>query len=422
MDFSPLNDHPLRQSLADELHGRPGQSITAPARIVHMAFVTTEGDADPQAALAALCARLAVPAPDTGSLHHTILLKDGRLRFERHGEFYRLSLVTRGGASALPAALPADWTSDFPGRRLVSIITDILPKSVKTPTEAAMVAHFGHDDIAASRVNDGRALVLTDFRIAADGHTHMVIYDRGLAPRRMGRLMRRLHEIETYRMMALLALPVARSLQKDLAPLEKSLITTMVAGSEADEQAQLETLSRIARGVETMSNLSTFRFAASRAYAALVAQRLKELEDERISDFPRISVFFARRFDPAMKTCEAVAARIGDLARRAERASNLLRTRVDIALEHQNQQLLRSMESRARQQLMLQETVEGLSVVAISYYLYGIVSKFAAGLSDYLTGHAVKELDLILIPAVVVVVWLALRALKKRVHRHGDHG
>ncbi len=423
MNLTPHSDHPLRQSLSDELHGRPGQPITAPARILHLAFVTAEGDGDPRAALAALCERLNVSPPGGNNLHHTIMLKDGRLRFERHGEFYRLSLVTAGKprASPFPPSLPADWARDLPGRRLVSMVTDILPKTVKAPGEAQMIRHFGHDDLAASRVNDGRALVITDFRIGPDGHTHVVIYDRGLAPRRMGRLVRRLQEIETYRMMALLALPVARSLQKDLAPLEQSLITTMVGGAAAAEQEQLETLSKIARGVETMCNLSTFRFAATRAYAALVAQRLKELEDERISDFPRISVFFARRFDPAMKTCEAAAARIDDLAERAERASNLLRTRVDIALEHQNQQLLRSMETRARQQLMLQETVEGLSVVAISYYLYGIVSKFAAGLSEYLTGHAIKEIDLILIPAVVLVVWLALRAMKKRIHAAARH-
>lgn len=418
MVLHSLYDHPLRHSLSDELHGRPGHPITAPARILHMAFLTAEGDGDPREALATLCGRLGSPPPQAGSLHHSILLKDGRLRFERHGEFYRISLVTSGKArlGPIPASLPPDWLADFPGRRLVSVLTDIVPQSAKAPNEAQMVAHFGHDDIAASRVNDGRALVLTDFRIGPDGHTHIIIYDRGLAPRRMGRLVRRLQEIETYRMMALLALPVARSLQRDIAPLEKSLISTMAAGGDSEEQAQLDTLSRIARGVETMCNLSTFRFAATRAYAALVNQRLVELDDERISDFSRLSVFFSRRFDPAMKTCEAVAARIDDLARRTERASNLLRTKVDIALEHQNQQLLRSMESRARQQLMLQETVEGLSVVAISYYLFGILSKFAGGLGEYFTGKAIKELDLILIPVVVVSVWLSLRAMKKRLH------
>src|SRR3546814_19661742 len=75
-----------------------------------------------------------------------------------------------------------------------------------------------------------------------------------------------------------------------------------------------------------------------------------------------------RRLAPAMRTCESTAGRLETLASRVGRASNLLRTRVDIQLEAQNRDVLVSMNRRARLQLRLQETVEGLSVVAIRYY------------------------------------------------------
>jgi len=142
-----------------------------------------------------------------------------------------------------------------------------------------------------------------------------------------------------------------------------------------------------------------------------------ELGEERVENCQRIGVFLDRRFSPAMNTCLAVAERVADLARRSERASNLLRTRVDIALEGQNQQLLRSMETRARQQLMLQETVEGISVVAISYYLFNIVAKFASGATQYFLGEGIKFPEWTLIPVILLLVWYSIRRLRRRIKK-----
>ena len=83
-----------------------------------------------------------------------------------------------------------------------------------------------------------------------------------------------------------------------------------------------------------------------------------------------------RRYDPAMRTCRSAKERLDELSARAERASDLLRTRVDVANQAQNVEVLRAMDRRAALQLRLQETVEGLSVVAISYYAVNL----AAGL------------------------------------------
>jgi len=125
-------------------------------------------------------------------------------------------------------------------------------------------------------------------------------------------------------------------------------------------------------------------------------------------------VFLDRRFSPAMATCQAVSDRIRSLAERSERASNLLRTRVDIALEAQNQQVLKSMEKRGLQQLRLQQTVEGLSVVAISYYLIGIFAKLIEGFGDYAKTDT-KLVSLLSIPVIVFLVWYGVRRLRKKI-------
>jgi uncharacterized membrane-anchored protein len=416
-----MQDHEFRHVLNDEIHGRPGLAVMAPARITHLAFTLTKEDSDPFLQVAKLCDAFGVKPPAEGARHHSAELAFGLFKYERHGEFYRISVTaqnTRKKQEAI-ALLPLGWIDGLPGKRLVAIHTEILSSEMKQPTAAFLKKYFGHEDLAASRVSHGRATVWTDFKIGDDGYTRILVQDHGMTPLSLGRVSRRIHEIETYRMMALLAFPLALDLQRRLGSLEKALAETiegMLSTHGIDEDARLlASLSTTARDVEEMSNRSSFRFAAARAYSALVAKRVAELGEERTANYQRIGVFLDRRFSPAMTTCFAVAERIADLARRGERASNLLRTRVDIALEGQNQQLLRSMESRARQQLMLQETVEGISVVAISYYLFNIVEIFVNGAARHFFGESVHFPDWALVPVILLFVWWGIRRLKRRI-------
>jgi uncharacterized membrane-anchored protein len=418
-----MNDHELRLILNDELHGRPGVPVKAPARITHLAYTISESDEDPQRHVERMCDALGLKPPAEGAPLHWVQIDGGLLKYERHAEFYRISVVSdaKGNKAEAIAILPLGWIEGLPGKRLVAIHTQILEKSAKMPDAAFLTRVFGHEDLAASLVSHGTVVVWTDFKIGGDGYTRILVKDHGSTPLQLGRTTRRIHEIETYRMMALLALPLAKQLQKELGPLELSMSETidgMLAAKGSVEDAKLlSRLSKIARDVEEMSNRSSFRFAAARAYSALVTKRVAELGEERVMNYQRLGVFLDRRFSPAMTTCQAVADRIENLARRCERASNLLRTRVDIALEGQSQLLLHSMEIRGRQQLMLQETVEGLSVVAISYYLIGIVGKLLDGASAYVPGIDSKLAGLASIPMIVLLVWYGIRRLRWKVQR-----
>ncbi|MGL6183365.1 MAG: DUF3422 family protein [Aestuariivirga sp.] len=420
-----MRDHELRNVLNDELHGRPGLPVTAPSRVTHLAFTIGEGDPDPLVNVKQLCDALGVKPPAEGAAHHSVEIKGGQIKYERHGEFYRISVIAEGGGEGEAIALlPLGWVDGLPGKRLVAIHTRILAASEPTPDTEELVRIFGHDDIAGSKVSSGQATVWTDFRIGPDGYTRMLVQDHGLSPLRLGRVVRRIHEIETYRMMALLALPLARNIQKELVRLERAVskvTADMLSSRESHEDAELlGQLSGIARDVEEISSRSSYRFAAARAYAALVDKRIEELGEEKVMSFQRIGVFLDRRFGPAMATCRAVADRITNLAERSERASNLLRTRVDIALEGQNQKLLASVDKRGQQQLRLQQTVEGLSVVAISYYMIGIVTKLIEGLGSYVPALDTKLLSLLSIPVVVLVVWLGVRRLRHRILDDGN--
>ena len=146
-------------------------------------------------------------------------------------------------------------------------------------------------------------------------------------------------------------------------------------------------------------------------------RRIEELREERIEGIQTIAEFMDRRLAPAMRTCESVGERLEACATRLGRVSALLRARVEVALEAQNRDLLASMDRRARLQLRLQQTVEGLSVAAITYYVVGLIAyaaKAAHGVG--LTLDPDLAAGLAVIPAALAV-WWGVRRIRRGLRR-----
>jgi uncharacterized membrane-anchored protein len=294
----------------------------------------------------------------------------------------------------------------------------LLPGAEARPDIDAISPHFSGNTLAGAQVADGGAAAFTDFRIHEDGFSRFLLLDRGMGRRRAGRVLQRLLEIETYRMFALLAFPLAREVGARLAAAERDLagITElMVTQGSADEPGLLDRLTKLAAAVESSVAASSYRFGAARAYYGLVMHRIAELREQRIPGIQTIDEFMQRRLAPAMSTCESVARRQAELSERVARASDLLRTRVDIVREMQNHELLASMNRRARLQLRLQETVEGLSVAAITYYLVGLVGYAAKALKS--AGYAVDpEIAMgVAIPLVALLAALGIGYVRRTV-------
>ena len=179
----------------------------------------------------------------------------------------------------------------------------------------------------------------------------------------------------------------------------------------ASDQELLDTLIALAARIERATVEHAYRFAATQAYSKLVTQRITELREQALPGTQTIGQFMQRRLTPAIATVEATSQRMSYLSARIARASALLRTRVDIQTETQNQQLLEKLTRGQELQLRLQSTVEGLSIAAISYYvisllLYVTKAGKAAGLPihpELITG--------VLVPVVIWVVWRATRRI-----------
>ena len=287
---------------------------------------------------------------------------------------------------------------------------EVTPESVMatlSPTGRQMVG---------AKVADGAAWVFTDF-LFEDGFSRFLVIDVSLTRRQSGRTVQRLVEIETYRLMALLAFPVAKEVGRMIGTAEQRLADLMdrtgSARTPEDERSVLADLTTMAAEVEHSVARTTFRFGASRAYHGLVMQRIEELREKRIPGLPTFTEFMQRRLLPAMNTCEAISRRQEELSARVARNSQLLRTRVDIELERQNQELLGQMNRRAKLQLHLQEAVEGLSVVVLTYYGSQLVQYIAKGTKElhHLNTDVITAVS---IPVIAGLVAWGTRRMRKK--------
>ena len=381
----PVN-HPLRIQLHDEVHARPPEPKTAPGRISYIALTYDNArKGEGWDAVYALASRYGAPPPPLGANHYTADLGPFRVKWERHTEFLRYTFIAQGaGAGPFdnPAinAVPADWLAALPGHLMIAAHVSLVPAD-PDPVGYAN-ALFPDTVVVGADVSGGAAAVFTDFRIKGDGFSRWLVQDRFMTPRQGGRIVQRLLEIDTYRVMALLALPVAQSLAPAIARAEQEvaeITAAMVTAGDVDEPELLERITRLAAAIDSRQAMSLYRFSAADAYDGLVHRRIAELREARLPTLQTLQEFTDRRLAPAMNTCRSTAARQEELSRRVARATQLLATRVGVTRERQNQELLDSMNRRVRLQLRLQSTVEGLSIAAVTYYIVGLVGYLAKG-------------------------------------------
>jgi uncharacterized membrane-anchored protein len=418
-------DHERRFELANEVHARPHEALQAPLRASYLAVMVEGGAREREHRHAAeLCERAGVAAPSRDAIHFSADLGPFRLRWERHTEFssytfFRPGLAGERFAESAGAAVPHEWLQAVPGRTLVALHAELLPREAPMPSAAAIAAAFGGNYVVGAEIGDGAAAAFTDHRIHADGFGRVLVADRALSRFQAGRTLQRLFEIETYRMLALLALPVAREISPRLGSMERELaaIASALSSGQGGDEALLEQLTQLAAKVESVIGVSRYRFGATRAYYDLVNARIRELRERRLPGTQTIGEFMGRRLAPAIATCESSARRLFELSERVAQASSLLSTRVGVARERQNQALLASMDRRARLQLRLQATVEGLSVAAITYYVVGLVAYAgkALGAAGYpVDGELAAGLA---IPVVAVLAALGVRHIRRSIAR-----
>jgi uncharacterized membrane-anchored protein len=261
------------------------------------------------------------------------------------------------------------------------------------------------------------ATLWTDFKAQGEfGLDRILLQDNHLHGYQCGRLIQRLCEIDTYRAVALLGLSPARQAMGQVSALgtELSVITNHLSNLEAgDESDTLSALMNLAAKVEEVAAETAHRFSASDAYYAVVQMRISELEETRIEGLQTIEQFIERRVDPAMRTCRAAAARLEMISPRVARASNILRSKIDLSTEEKVHDLLSSMNKRTRRQLTLQAKLEMFSIIVVTYYLFDLIDRSIHYLSSGKTEEMATNGLMYSLPAVVLGVWWYVRRVTK---------
>jgi uncharacterized membrane-anchored protein len=426
-----------RRELHNEVHARPPARVRLPALIVYVALLNEGVTREQEWAHLRLLPGHADLGLDQLQGNFLRLRCDHfTVKWERHTEFTRYSIVQNLPPNAhwgadLPELAPhvavgTDWLRALPGQTMAAIELGMLPADIEASDLMVKAQSWlGEGTVLASRMGNtaeglSHSCILTHFRIGADGFERMlVVAPENTSEARAGRISQRLLELETYRLMALRGLPVAKNLSAMLSSAEAQLadITGLLERKGETDQALLDLLVSLAARIERATAEHGFRFSATRAYDTLVSQRLMELRERPISGTQTLGEFMQRRLSPAMATVMATEKRLASLAERVSRTSALLRTRVDIATEAQNQVLLEKLTRGQALQLRLQVTVEGLSMAAISYYVVSLLLYAFKGLQAYgLPLHPEMSVALLL-PLVLWSVWRSRQKIQEKLHR-----
>lgn len=388
----------LRQ-VTDELNARPFPRFALPTAIFRLCLSGEE-------AFAGLRALLEDKLPsldwdDGGRLMRT-RLGDVQFNIERHTEFLSLTIIDEkaehGSASQ---HLPEDWAAATQGEIVVAVDCQC---SIRGAARDGWTC--------ASVFENGLADVFFDFKVAEDGHTKIALdFAADTDVRDVGRIALQVMEIETYRSFAAIGLPIARRAQGQMTDIAARVPSTGNGDASEAESSRFELLSGLTGELDDVWRRTSFRFAACSAYWDLVTARLAQLNEKAFDNRITVGGFLERRLQPAIATYQATERRRHDLVEQIAAMTGLLQTRIELDMQQQNADLLVSLNHAAERQLRLQHTVEGVSTVAISYYMVNLLGAPAAFIMARFPMLDPLVVNLALVALTVPLVWLAIRRL-----------
>lgn len=389
----------LRQ-VTDELNARPFPRFALPTAIFRLCL---SGDAAFDGLRDILSDTLPQIDWDNEGQSRLIRARHDEVQFniERHTEFVSLTIIDERAESGSAAQyLPSDWLEKNRGEVVVAV-----------DCQCSLRGAAREGWTCASQLENGLADGFFDFKVAEDGHMKIAL---DFAPdsdvRDVGRIALQVVEIETYRSFAAIGLNRARAAQAQLADIAARVPPSISAAGSADGE-RFELLSQLTGELEDVWRRTSFRFAACTAYWDLVTARLASLQEQAYDSRITIGGFLERRLQPAIATYQSTERRRHDLAEQIAAMTGLLQTRIELDMQQQNADLLASLNHSAARQLRLQHTVEGVSTVAISYYLVNLLRAPADWVLARQPALDPLIVNMALVAITVPLVWLTIRRL-----------
>ena len=409
-------EHGYRRLIDAETHARPVLPMRPPVRIRRLAFMSADDGSDLRDLHRQMAIVAGVPSQGPAWARQLDFERDGRqVTWELHNEF---ATITWSGPADDWDARPEGIGLELHERLLLVFATRIDVIGTPAISEKAL-SGFNPLSLCYSSIFDGGAEAATDFHLDEDGFTRFEVAAARSGELRIGVIVRRLLEIETYRIMALIGLPLAREMGGQVSEYEQRLAQIMhkAGGDDSAEthNAALEALHRLSGEIGRTVEQTSFRFAASQAYGEVLAERLARLREQAIGEFTTIERFINNRAQPALATCRATEKRLTALTEKVQRAIELLDARITLSIQTQNRAVLDGISQTGRSQYRLQLTVEGLSIIAISYYALGILGYVFEGLHEVLP-FTKGEMTAIAAPVAILLVFFGIRRIRRQAH------
>ncbi|AVX05224.1 hypothetical protein MXMO3_02713 [Maritalea myrionectae] len=413
-------DHPFRAQALGEIHARPVQPLGPKGRLRRVAtyFGREPGRHDQmREEFASWCHKNQIKPTFMTDRQARYQVGEIAATWQLHSEHASITWMA-------PSTLDEPWPENIgleaitAAKLLVTTRVDLI--DAETVHEEALKG-FRRASLSYAKVEEGLAEIATDFLPDNDGFTRLEFAGAGITDVRRGVIARYLLEIETFRSLALLALPVAQDIAPNVDNVERGLENILKRlNNETDPQIieeLLNELNKLALETTHFHGETNALFAASYSYDQLVRHRLGLLEEKRITGHTNMARYLSNRMDPAMATCAALQNRLNALTDRLTRATELLNTKVAIEIHKQNQDALKAISDTSVSQYKLQTTVEGLSTIAITYYALGVLGYILAGMQ--LGAFPSKSLMLaVAAPFVLALTWLAMRHIRQLHDKH----
>ena len=426
----------LIEKIHKELHERVALQVESPSRIRHSAYLLPEEgpefrdqvrqmfmDILTQLGISPQSVRWGQRA---GFCEHTF--PDGsrlRLNWELHTEFYSYTTLYLPGeqeeSPASPYSLPT-----FPdlGEKLVDL--DLMVISGTELREEDRAFLWG-GNIYGGTVSGGEASIYTTFQINEYGQARYVIIPGSLKPGRLGRLIKRVVDIENYFHLVLMPMQeyrenvgLLRDAEQRIARYSEDIAADLSSRDPITDRENrwLVYLTREVADLIRLTERLRYRFFAANSYHAIFEERMHWLREEPPVGFAGYREFLTARVNPAIRSYQNFIERADVLTNQITVLGNMMRTRVNMNMEQQGLKTMDAMNRRAALQLLMQRTVESLSLIVLSYYM--------TGLAGYVLKAVEKTLPLpggatiwsaFTIPLWLGVAFLITHRVKKKIEK-----
>ncbi|PBJ03980.1 hypothetical protein BSF40_40900 [Pseudomonas sp. ACN5] len=188
------------------------------------------------------------------------------------------------------------------------------------------------------------------------------------------------------------------------------------APDTSNAKVLLSEIAALSAQVVSLSARHRHRFSATQAYAQLVFERLAELREHRAGDFQRLDIFIERRFKPTVRYCAVTEQRLDVLAKSVANLGELLQARVQVEMEEQNAEILKSLNTRADAQIKIQRAVEGLSIIAITYYVLSLLKLLYSGIHVLGVNWSPRSAVIVVAPVAALIllqILIRIRTVKQ---------